>query len=75
MCLQCKAIIKLVSFGFRVSEIEQLMAGQEIDTTTDAGYESYKIVSLQDGVLVFRQNFCGHGDGCTWTHEDFEYQL
>ena len=75
MCLQCKAILKLASFGFRVSEIEQLMAGQEIDTTTDAGYESYKIVSLENGTLVFRQDFCGYGDGCTWTHEDFEYKL
>ena len=75
MCLQCKAILKLSSFGFRVSEIEQLMTGQEIDTTTDAGYESYKIVSLENDTLIFRQNFCGHGDGCVWTHEDFEYQL
>ena len=53
MCLQCKAILKLMSFGFRVSEIEQLMAGQEIDTTTDAGYESYRIVSLENNTLVF----------------------
>ena len=75
MCMECKAILKLMSFGFRVSEIEQLMAGQEIDTTTDAGYESYRIVSLENDTLIFRQNFCGHGDGCVWTHEDFEYQL
>ena len=65
----------MVGFGFRASEIEQLMAGQEINTTTDAGYESYKIVSLQNDILIFRQNFCGHGDGSVWTHEDFEYQL
>ena len=65
----------MVSFGFRASEIEQLIAGQEVDATTDAGYESYRIVSLENGTLVFRQDFCGHGDGCTWTHEDFEYQL
>ena len=75
MCTKCKAILKMVSFGFRASEIEQLMAGQEIDTTTDAGYESYKIVSLENDILIFRQNFCGHGDGSVWTHEDFEYQL
>ena len=75
MCMECKAILKLMSFGFRVSEIEQLMTGQEIDTTTDAGYESYKIVSLTNNILVFRQNFCGHGSGSVWTHEDFEYQL
>ena len=75
MCLQCKAILKLMSFGFKVSEIEQLMAGQEIDTTTDAGYESYQVVSLTNNILVFRQNFCGHGSGSVWTHEDFEYQL
>ena len=65
----------MVGFGFRASEIEQLMAGQEINTTTDAGYESYKIVSLQNDILIFRQNFCGHGDGSVWTHEDFEYKL
>ena len=75
MCMECKAILKLMSFGFKVSEIEQLMVGQEIDTTTDAGYESYKIVSLENNILVFRQNFCGHGSGSVWTHEDFEYQL
>ena len=75
MCLQCKAILKLMSFGFRASEIETLMTGQEIDTTTDAGYETYRIVSLEGNKLVFRQDFCGHGDGCVWTHEEFEYQL
>ena len=75
MCLQCKAILKLASFGFRVSEIEQLMAGQEIDTTTEAGYESYRIISLENGTLVFRQDFCGYDNGSVWTHEDFEYQL
>ena len=75
MCLQCKAILKLMSFGFRVSEIEQLMAGQEIDTTTEAGYESYRIVSLENNTLVFRQDYCGYDNGSVWTHEDFEYQL
>ena len=75
MCTKCKAILKMVGFGFRASEIEQLMTGQEIDTTTDAGYESYKIVSLENDILIFRQNFCGHGSGSVWTHEDFEYQL
>ena len=75
MCMECKAILKLMSFGFRVSEIEQLMVGQEIDGTTDEGYESYQIMSLKDNVLVFRQNFCGHGSGSVWTHEDFGYQL
>lgn len=75
MCTQCKAIIKLVSFGFRASEIEQLMAGQEIDTTTDAGYESYQIISIENDTLIFRQDFCGYGDGSVWTHEEFKYQL
>ena len=75
MCMECKAILKLMSFGFRVSEIEQLMVGQEIDATTDEGYESCKIVSLRNNRLVFRQSFCRHGNGSVWTHEDFEYQL
>ena len=75
MCNKCKAILKLMSFGFRPSEIELLMAGEELDTTTDAGYETYRIVSLEGSTLIFRQDFCGHDDGCVWTHEDFEYQL
>ena len=75
MCLICKAMRRLMSFGFNCNEIESLIMGEEVDGVVDDKHESAKIVSLENDTLILRVSYCGFSSGSVWTHEDFEYTL